>query len=194
MVQAADQHARKFNWNTNARKIEHTWFADGELNVTVNCLDRHLQNSRPANRHHLAGRTGGGRQAHHLRGTARRGLQVCQCPQIARHQKGRPRGHLHAHDSRSRRGHARLRAHRRHSFGRLWRVQFRFAGRPHQRFRVQTAHHRQCLPARRQIVSAQIPRRCRPATHAEHRESHRRQTQRRSRATSSPAATCGITN
>jgi len=31
-----------YTWDTKARKIEHTWFADGELNVTVNCLDRHL--------------------------------------------------------------------------------------------------------------------------------------------------------
>jgi acetyl-CoA synthetase len=37
------RQARKFNWDTEARKIEHTWFADGELNVTVNCLDRHLK-------------------------------------------------------------------------------------------------------------------------------------------------------
>lgn len=36
-------HARKFEWNTDARKIRHTWFADGQLNVTVNCLDRHLK-------------------------------------------------------------------------------------------------------------------------------------------------------
>ena len=34
--------ARKFNWDTDARKVEHTWFEDGEMNVTVNCLDRHL--------------------------------------------------------------------------------------------------------------------------------------------------------
>ena len=34
--------AREFTWDTEARKIEHTWFADGQLNVTVNCLDRHL--------------------------------------------------------------------------------------------------------------------------------------------------------
>ena len=33
----------KFEWNTDARKIEHTWFADGQLNVSVNCLDRHLK-------------------------------------------------------------------------------------------------------------------------------------------------------
>lgn len=29
-------------WDTKARKIEHSWFADGELNVSYNCLDRHL--------------------------------------------------------------------------------------------------------------------------------------------------------
>ena len=32
----------KYDWDTKARKIEHTWFADGELNVSYNCLDRHL--------------------------------------------------------------------------------------------------------------------------------------------------------
>ncbi|MHC4519584.1 MAG: AMP-binding protein, partial [Planctomycetota bacterium] len=32
----------EYTWDTKGRKIEHTWFADGELNVTVNCLDRHL--------------------------------------------------------------------------------------------------------------------------------------------------------
>jgi acetyl-CoA synthetase len=39
----APKHARKFNWDTAARKIEHTWFEDGTLNVTANCLDRHLK-------------------------------------------------------------------------------------------------------------------------------------------------------
>ena len=34
----------KYAWNTAARIIKHTWFEDGELNVTVNCLDRHLNN------------------------------------------------------------------------------------------------------------------------------------------------------
>jgi acetyl-CoA synthetase len=36
-------YARKFEWNTRARKIQHTWFEDGQLNVTTNCLDRHLK-------------------------------------------------------------------------------------------------------------------------------------------------------
>jgi acetyl-CoA synthetase len=37
------KHARIFTWDTVARKIQHTWFEDGQLNVTVNCLDRHLK-------------------------------------------------------------------------------------------------------------------------------------------------------
>jgi acetyl-CoA synthetase len=32
----------EYTWDTRARKIEHTWFADGQLNVCYNCLDRHL--------------------------------------------------------------------------------------------------------------------------------------------------------
>jgi len=34
--------ARKFRWDTEGRTVEHTWFEDGILNVTANCLDRHL--------------------------------------------------------------------------------------------------------------------------------------------------------
>jgi len=32
----------RYTWDTKGRKIEHTWFADGQLNVSYNCLDRHL--------------------------------------------------------------------------------------------------------------------------------------------------------
>ena len=35
--------SRRYTWNTDARTIKHTWFEDGELNVAVNCLDRHLK-------------------------------------------------------------------------------------------------------------------------------------------------------
>lgn len=34
--------ALEYTWDTKARKIEHTWFRGGELNVSYNCLDRHL--------------------------------------------------------------------------------------------------------------------------------------------------------
>jgi acetyl-CoA synthetase len=33
---------REYTWDTQKRIIQHTWFEDGELNVSVNCLDRHL--------------------------------------------------------------------------------------------------------------------------------------------------------
>ena len=38
--------AREYNWDTQNRTIEHTWFKDGQLNVSYNCLDRHLETDR----------------------------------------------------------------------------------------------------------------------------------------------------
>ena len=38
--------ARKYSWDTQAGNIKHTWFEDGELNVSYNCLDRHLGTDR----------------------------------------------------------------------------------------------------------------------------------------------------
>jgi acetyl-CoA synthetase len=35
--------AREYVWDTERRIIKHTWFADGQLNVSYNCLDRHLK-------------------------------------------------------------------------------------------------------------------------------------------------------
>ena len=35
--------ARKYVWDTAAKRIDHTWFEDGQLNVSANCLDRHLK-------------------------------------------------------------------------------------------------------------------------------------------------------
>ncbi|MBN2460741.1 MAG: AMP-binding protein, partial [Candidatus Cloacimonetes bacterium] len=32
----------RYTWNTKTRTIHHTWFEDGQLNVSYNCLDRHL--------------------------------------------------------------------------------------------------------------------------------------------------------
>jgi acetyl-CoA synthetase len=31
-----------YTWNTAQRDIRHTWFEDGRINVSLNCLDRHL--------------------------------------------------------------------------------------------------------------------------------------------------------
>jgi acetyl-CoA synthetase len=34
----------RYTWDSAKRVVEHTWFADGELNASYNCLDRHLLN------------------------------------------------------------------------------------------------------------------------------------------------------
>lgn len=34
--------ACQYTWDTASREIHHTWFEDGLMNVSVNCLDRHL--------------------------------------------------------------------------------------------------------------------------------------------------------
>jgi acetyl-CoA synthetase len=39
----------EYTWDTSKKTARHTWFADGELNVSYNCLDRHL-NSAIANK------------------------------------------------------------------------------------------------------------------------------------------------
>jgi acetyl-CoA synthetase len=33
----------RYTWDVKNRIIEHTWFTDGQLNVSYNCLDRHLR-------------------------------------------------------------------------------------------------------------------------------------------------------
>ena len=35
--------ARDFTWDTRNKQVEHTWFKDGVINVSANCLDRHLE-------------------------------------------------------------------------------------------------------------------------------------------------------
>jgi acetyl-CoA synthetase len=37
---------REYTWDTSERIIEHKFFADGELNLSYNCLDRHLKTWR----------------------------------------------------------------------------------------------------------------------------------------------------
>ncbi|MCE5317831.1 MAG: acetate--CoA ligase [Parachlamydia sp.] len=38
--------ACEYLWNSAAKEIRHTWFADGLINVSANCLDRHLNTDR----------------------------------------------------------------------------------------------------------------------------------------------------
>ncbi|MBF0433425.1 MAG: acetate--CoA ligase [Fibrobacteria bacterium] len=38
--------ARKHTWDTRGRNVQHTWFEDGVINITSNCLDRHLKTEK----------------------------------------------------------------------------------------------------------------------------------------------------
>jgi len=42
----APTKGREYTWDTSERVIEHKFFADGELNLSYNCLDRHLKTWR----------------------------------------------------------------------------------------------------------------------------------------------------
>ena len=124
------------------------WFVGGQLNVSYNCLDRHL-GTAAANKAALiwegepAGPGQSGRGTHpHLQTTPSRSLPLRQRPQTPRHPERRPRHHLPAHGAGSRHRHARLRPHRRRPFGRLRRLQRPIRRRPHFRLPGQTGHHR----------------------------------------------------
>ena len=107
------------------------WYEDGELNVSVNCLDRQLatrgdktallfEGDDPAVSRRITYR-----ELHEQVcrfGNALRGLGV---------QEGRPRHDLHADDPGGRGRDARLRAHRRGALGRVRRLLAGVAGRPH---------------------------------------------------------------
>jgi acetyl-CoA synthetase len=93
-----------------------SWFEDGVLNVSANCIDRHL--AKRGDQSRSSGKaTTRPIQEHHLSRAARRGLPLRQCAEGAGRQEGRPRHHLPADDPRGGLRHAGLRPHRRGPFG-----------------------------------------------------------------------------
>ena len=96
------------------------WFADGVLNVSANCIDRHLATRGGENSDHLGTRrTIGGAATLHLPPAPCRSLPLRQCPEIRGREKGRSRHPLSADDPRSGVCDARLRADRRDPLGRV---------------------------------------------------------------------------
>jgi hypothetical protein len=79
-----------FNYGTSADDLYIRWFTNAKLNVSYNCLDRHLDTRGDQTAIIWEGNDPGGSKQIHLQGTACRGLQVCQCAQKERRQKGRP--------------------------------------------------------------------------------------------------------
>ena len=112
------------------------WFSGGKLNVSVNCLDRHVRSNRRNKAAFVWEGEPGDRRTLTYWDLYR---EVCAFANVLKslgvtaRRSGRA---LSAAHSGARHRDARLRAHRRHSQRRLRRLQLRIAARPHQRFAV----------------------------------------------------------
>ena len=127
------------------------WFEDGTLNVSANCVDRHV--ATRGNQTAIIWEPDDPKTpARHITyaAAARRRLPDGQRAQGAWRAQGRPGRPLPADDPRGGLRHAGLRADRRDPFDRLRRLLARCAGQPDQRLRSQDRHHRRLRAARRQ--------------------------------------------
>ena len=142
------------------RNVSIKWFEDGTLNVARQLHRPPSGDARRSGRHHL-GRRRSRRSDEKItyRQLHERVCKLRQRPEGARRQEGRPRHDLSADDPGGRLRHARLRAHRRHAFGRVRRLLARQPRRPHRGRGVEVHHHRRRRPARRQARAAQEERR-----------------------------------
>ena len=114
------------------------------------------EEARQAGRHHLGARRPLPRRAlHHLSRTSPGSLPSRQRAQGQRGQARRPRHHLPAHDPGSGLRHARLRAHRRHSFRRVRGFLSRLARGPHRRLQIANPDHGRRGSTRRPQGAAQ---------------------------------------
>ena len=74
------------------------WFEDGTLNVSANCIDRHLETRGDQVAIIWEGDDPDALARRSPIASSTRGLPLRQCPEGARRQEGRPRHHLHADD------------------------------------------------------------------------------------------------
>ena len=74
------------------------WYEDGTLNVAANCIDRHLEHHGDRIAILWEGDDPNDDAAITYRELPRKGLPLCQSPEGARRQEGRPGHHLHADD------------------------------------------------------------------------------------------------
>ena len=119
------------------------WFEDGTLNVSANCVDRHLKKRR----HQVAiiwePDDPAEAPRHITYGELHREVNVFANVLLSMGVgTRRPRHHLSAHDPGGGVRHARLRADRRHSFRGVRRLLAKLACRPHHRLQVEARHHR----------------------------------------------------
>jgi hypothetical protein len=155
---------RKYTWDTAAKRVEHTWFEDGQLNISVNCLDRHLKTK--ANKPAIVWQGEPENDVVTLT-YAQLHQQVCKFANVLKSlgvQKG-DRVSIYLPG---------LRPYRRDPLHRLRRVQRRRLGGSHPGFRLQAPHHLEHLAARRQEHSFEGHRRRGAQAMPQHPEGRRR--------------------
>ena len=89
------------------------WFVGGTLNVSFNCLDRHIQAGGGEKVAYYWEGEPGDKRTDHVPGPLRGDLPVRQRPQVDRRPQGRPGRHLPGDGPRTARRHAGLRPDRR---------------------------------------------------------------------------------
>ena len=117
------------------------WFEDGTLNVTSNCIDRHLPAQRAAPRSSGKATIPASPRPSPIDNCTTKSAASPMCC-AGRRQERRPRHHLSADDPRSGLRDAGLRAHRRGAFGGVRRLFARQSGGPHPRLRLDGRYHR----------------------------------------------------
>ena len=169
------------------------WFVGGKLNVSENCLDRHVAAGHGDKvAFHWEGEPGDTRTITYaeLLDEVQRFANVLKDLGV---EQGRSGQHLHADDPRGGGGDARLRPHRRPAQRRVRRLLGAVAGRPDQRCRGQGAgDRRRRLPPWRG-VPAQAGRRRGGGADVDDRARRGRQARRQRRRRWSRAATTGTT-
>ena len=98
-----------------------TWFADGTLNASVNCLDRHLESRGDQVAFHWEGEPAASRWRSRT-ATSTSASASCRTACARAASRGRPGGDLPGHGPGDRGRDARLRAHRRAAHGRVRRL------------------------------------------------------------------------
>ena len=121
------EHGKRVDWIRPYTKVKNTsyapdrvaikWYEDGTLNVSYNCIDRHLDSRGDQIAIIWEGDDPTARREDYLPPAARARLQARQCPEGKRRQEGRSRHHLPADDPRGDLCDARLREDWRRAFG-----------------------------------------------------------------------------
>jgi acetyl-CoA synthetase len=150
------ERARELHWDTPFTKVLDesnapfvTWFADGTLNASYNCLDRHVE----AGLGDASPITGAARRARNAPSPTRppsRRAAPGQRPEGPRYRQGGRGRDLPADDSRGRRRDARLRPDRRSAQRGLRRLRPGLGAGAHGGVAREGAHHRRRRPAQGQ--------------------------------------------